>query len=242
MTVLKGLLLDVGHTIAYPPSGNWFLPQALGSLLRAYHLPTLSPDVFSSAMGKGLEYLDANHHVLTEDQELGQFRAFFTIVLKEAGLKDAPTGLIDNLARVHVTTNDNFALYPDVIEALDHVKGLGLLMGILSDNWPSLRNRLLALGISRYFTTLAISAELGSCKPHERIYRSAIEGLGLQYHEALFVDDDEENLAAGRRLGLQCLRIHRLGSDPSTNTPCTTSMAGVVRHIEGLLRGSHNGT
>ncbi len=240
--MLKGVLLDVGHTIAYPPSGNWFLPQALGSLLRAYHLPSISQDVFTAAMGKGLEYLEANHHVLTEDQELGQFRAFFSIVFKEAGLQNTPVELIDDLARIHVTTNDNFALYPDVVDSLDHMKELGLLIGILSDNWPSLRNRLLALGISRYFTTLAISAELGSGKPHERIYKSAIDGLGLQYREVLFVDDYEENLAAGRQLGMQCLRIQRVGTATSQDFACTTSMAGVIMHIEGIQSELHNGT
>ncbi len=240
--MLKGVLFDVGHTIAFPPSGNWFLPQALGSLLKAYHLPSLGHDVFLAAMGKGLEYLDANHHIHTEEQELEQFRTFFDLVFNEAGIQNVPIGLIRDLARIHVTTNDNFALYPDVIQALDHIKERGLLLGILSDNWPSLRKRLLSLGVSKYFSTLAISAEIGSGKPHELIYRTAMDGLDLHYNEVLFVDDYEENLAAGKALGMKCLRIQRVGSEASREFHCTTSMAGVVKYVDDLLSGPHIGT
>lgn len=235
--MLKGVLLDVGHTIAYPPSGNWFLPPSIGSLLQSYGLRSLDLQVLSSAVGKGLEYLKANHHVVSEEAELDQFRAFFGILLREAGVHDPPDGLIDDLARLHVTTNENFALYPDVIPALDKLKALGLRLGILSDNWPSLRRRLADLGIADYFMAVAISAELGSGKPHEPIYQSAAGGIGLRYDQLLFVDDFEENLAAGRRLGMDCVQIQRDATGAPGEFAIVSTMPELVSHIGAILTG-----
>jgi len=53
-----------------------------------------------------------------------------------------------------------------------------------------------------HFDCLTLSYELGVIKPGRAIYRHAIEGLGIEPHYGLFIDDREENIEGGRAAGL----------------------------------------
>ncbi len=53
---------------------------------------------------------------------------------------------------------------------------------------------------------LTLSFELGIGKPDERIYRHCLARLGVEPHEALFVDDRAENVEAARAVGMEAVR------------------------------------
>jgi putative hydrolase of the HAD superfamily len=57
-------------------------------------------------------------------------------------------------------------------------------------------------GLDRWFDVVVASCEVGTCKPHQKIYRICLERLGLAADAALFVDDRMENLQAAREIGL----------------------------------------
>ena len=57
-------------------------------------------------------------------------------------------------------------------------------------------------GFDRLVDTMVISAEEGVMKPDERIYRIALERLGVSAPEALFLDDLAVNVAAARQVGM----------------------------------------
>jgi hypothetical protein len=92
------MVLDVGHTLAYPPSGNWFVPPSFAPLLQARRVPQPGVQALAGAVGKGVEYLDAHHRIRTEEEELDQFRAFYEMVLEAVGLRDASAELAGELA------------------------------------------------------------------------------------------------------------------------------------------------
>jgi FMN phosphatase YigB (HAD superfamily) len=58
-------------------------------------------------------------------------------------------------------------------------------------------------GIFRHFTGAVLSYETGSIKPHEPIYRHAIDNHGLIPEETLYIDDLPQNCETGRRLGFR---------------------------------------
>jgi len=74
--------------------------------------------------------------------------------------------------------------------------------GLLSNAWSDLRELLHRLGIADAFDVMVISAEEHLMKPDPAIYRLALERLGVQAEEAVFVDDREENVQAARSLGI----------------------------------------
>ncbi|GAB4366699.1 MAG: HAD family phosphatase [Deltaproteobacteria bacterium] len=61
------------------------------------------------------------------------------------------------------------------------------------------------------FDAVTLSYRVGEMKPGERIYRDALEKIGLPPHSCVFIDDLEENVAAAKRLGIR--GIHYTGHD-----------------------------
>jgi putative hydrolase of the HAD superfamily len=87
-----------------------------------------------------------------------------------------------------------------------------LKTGLISNAWDGLREVLhTRVPIADVFDVLVISAEEKTVKPDSRIYRLALDRLGVQPPEAIFVDDFIENIEAANALGL--IGIHFRSSE-----------------------------
>ncbi len=86
------------------------------------------------------------------------------------------------------------------IELLDFLKNNGYKIGLVSNASHS-ENRLRLLmrkvGIEDYFETVVISSVMGIRKPDPRIFLKALDDLGVQASEALYIGDREEYDAVG---------------------------------------------
>lgn len=81
--------------------------------------------------------------------------------------------------------------------------------GILSNAWPDARRVLTdKFGLGDAVDVMILSAEVGCAKPDPRIYRIAVEQLGVRLDEAVFVDDMAENVAAAQALGMGGIQFH----------------------------------
>jgi putative hydrolase of the HAD superfamily len=79
-------------------------------------------------------------------------------------------------------------------------------VGLLSNAWGDLRQVLdTRIPIGHLFDDLVISAEVGLGKPDPRIYHLAVERLGVQPNEAVFVDDVLANVEAASAIGLNAI-------------------------------------
>ena len=80
---------------------------------------------------------------------------------------------------------------------------------LLSNAWDNLR-RILEQDwrILDALDQVIISAEVGLAKPDARIYRLAVERLGVAPGEAVFIDDFPANLEGARAAGLRALYFH----------------------------------
>jgi putative hydrolase of the HAD superfamily len=95
-------------------------------------------------------------------------------------------------------------------QAVYAVRGAGVRTGLLSNSW----------GMNDYprhlfpgmFDVVVISGEVGMRKPEERIFRHAVDLLGLEPHDCVFVDDLEANIAAAQTLGMTGV-LHRQPED-----------------------------
>ncbi len=75
--------------------------------------------------------------------------------------------------------------------------------GILSNAWSGAREAFVNLfGLGQVVDAIIISAEEGVAKPDRRIYQIAAGRLGVQLHEAIFVDDMLENAQAAQAAGM----------------------------------------
>jgi HAD superfamily hydrolase (TIGR01509 family) len=74
--------------------------------------------------------------------------------------------------------------------------------GLISNAWDGLRPWIVSQKFDDAFEYMTISAEIGVAKPDARIYQHALEKLGVQASEAVFVDDVEKNIVACEALGM----------------------------------------
>lgn len=80
--------------------------------------------------------------------------------------------------------------------------------GIISNAWPELRHWLeVDWCIADAFDHIVISAEVGVMKPDPRIYRLALNGLGVAPSETIFIDDFKENVVGALDIGMQAIHF-----------------------------------
>ena len=75
-------------------------------------------------------------------------------------------------------------------------------LGIVSNHPPGLEEWLAEWHILGLFDTVVSSGEVGVAKPDRKIFRIALERLGIEPSEALFIDDAEEHVQAARSMGM----------------------------------------
>jgi epoxide hydrolase-like predicted phosphatase len=95
-------------------------------------------------------------------------------------------------------------------ELLEFIKNLhpGYKVGLLSNAWDNLRQTMhTRWNIDGLFDEMVISAEVGMVKPDPRIYHLALEKLGVQPEEAIFIDDMLVNVDAARQQGLAAIQF-----------------------------------
>ncbi len=77
---------------------------------------------------------------------------------------------------------------------------------LLSNAWSNAREGFaLRPGLVEAVDLVVISAEEGMAKPNPRIYTLTLERLGVAPEEAVFLDDNGDNIAAARELGIHAV-------------------------------------
>jgi FMN phosphatase YigB (HAD superfamily) len=81
-------------------------------------------------------------------------------------------------------------------------------LGLLSNTDP-LHSALLEAQFSfmRHFPARIYSCRVGASKPSQAIYRAALDAVGVQAAEAVYIDDIAEYAEAARQLGLDAIRF-----------------------------------
>ena len=78
--------------------------------------------------------------------------------------------------------------------------------GIISDAWLETRQAIQDYVNESVFDVIVYSAEEGVCKPNPEIYERALTRLGVEPHEATFVDDRAKNVEGARRVGIHAFQ------------------------------------
>ena len=94
--------------------------------------------------------------------------------------------------------------------------------GVISDAWLETRQAIRDYVNEDVFDVIVYSAEEGVCKPEPEIYKRALARLGVEPHEATFVDDRAHNVEGALRLGIHAFQY--------------TDTAGVCQEIERLIQ------
>ena len=102
-----------------------------------------------------------------------------------------------------------FAPRPEMIAVVQHLRGrvkLGSITNNVARELPPER-RTSGLDIQGLFDVVVESAIEGVRKPDPRIYHLACERMGVQPHEAVFLDDLGANLKGAKALGMTTIKV-----------------------------------
>jgi putative hydrolase of the HAD superfamily len=100
-------------------------------------------------------------------------------------------------------------LYPEIIDLLEKLHPR-FQLAIVSNFDGRLRIILEHLGISKYFSHVFVSSEIGADKPDPEFFRRALTFVDLAPNEVLHAGDDpERDWKAARTVGLSTFELDR---------------------------------
>lgn len=99
-----------------------------------------------------------------------------------------------------------------VVHRIRDLKAAGYRLGLLTNNVKEFGDHWRAtFPVDELFEVVVDSSDVGMRKPEREIYLLTCDRLAIEPHEAVFVDDNAENVAAARALGMRTVHF---GDDP----------------------------
>lgn len=224
---LRGLLTDWGGVLTTPLTdaiGAWAAAERidldvyrtvmLAWLAHAYDTAPAGDGVAEDGRADGVPPVNPVHGLEEGTLDPREFERRLAAELRTIdGDPVACDGLLERMFSA-------FAPVEPMYDALRKIKQTGLRTGLLSNSWGNSYPRELW---TELFDIVVISAEVGMRKPDERIFRHALEGLGLEPHECVFIDDIEHNIRAAEAIGM--VGLHH--TDPIMTVSSLEGLLGV---------------
>ena len=146
-----------------------------------------------------------------ENDDKGWWRQLVDRVLEQVApsLGELDRDNFFEIAYEHFAEAGVWELYPDVAEVLEKLRPR-FRLAVISNFDGRLRFILQHLGISKFFSHIFISSEIGADKPDPEIYRRAARLMNLKPNEILHVGDDpQRDCEAASLAGLSVFQLNR---------------------------------
>jgi len=216
---IKAVFFDAGNTLLLPhPSVEEVCVEVLASRGHRPPLEDLRRGMERAERYYEKRYWSDDSFWASEVKAAAMWSEMYALAVAEAGVEDSSTMgrlLYDEFGR-----GDRWALFPDVLPAMQELHGMGMRMGIVS-NWdarlPGLCHH---LGLSRYLDFVISSANLGQIKPEASIFRSALGRVDVEAAAAVHVGDHYyADVLGARTAGIYPVLLDRW--EWSSNPDCT---------------------
>jgi putative hydrolase of the HAD superfamily len=174
------LLFDAGGTVVFPQ-----FPAMRGLTLQ------MGQDVPEESFRRACSEFMADMDVLLRNglQDIEWPRMMPWIVERAGVDADKVPALVSKLHRLDEEQGLWTHTYPWVRHALDNLADHGYRMSVISNASGTVEQRLDEIGLSAYFERVFDSTVVGLEKPDPRFFRHALDALGLQPAECLYVGD-----------------------------------------------------
>lgn len=240
------ILFDLGHTlIDFRTSKEALLEiyvEVHRRLSHVLHDAIPSAEELTECLpGKISEIIDTSYKSPRALEEL-QMSDVLSEAFGSYGLK-LPEDVMDEMLQFeHRSLSRSMVLAEGTGDVLNQLKSWGFKIGLVSNitNLAALlRLDLHRLGILQYFDATIFSSEIGLRKPHPNIYYSALEGVGAEPTQAIFVGDRiREDVIGPQSLGMQALLTHQFRQENPDGAKPAKLINDIVEILEfaGQLR------
>jgi putative hydrolase of the HAD superfamily len=146
-----------------------------------------------------------------ENDDKGWWRELVDLVLDQVApsLSEFDRDNFFEIAYEHFAEAGVWEVYPEVPDVLEQLQP-HFRLAVISNFDGRLRLILQHLGISKFFTHIFVSSEIGADKPDPEIFRRALMLIDLKPNEVLHVGDDpERDWQAASAAGLSLFRLNR---------------------------------
>jgi putative hydrolase of the HAD superfamily len=220
----KGVLFDAGDTLitADPPVHEVALTVA------GQFFPDLAPPLLLSALTAARTFF-RKYYVNYSSQEENRLLADMAQAMKTA-LRETADVDIDFLPFVkQVRDTLRYRPFPDALPTLRGLHEQSKTLAVVS-NWDLALPTLLAeLGLAEFFNFILPSAEIGIEKPDGRIFRLALQRLGLKSQEVVHIGDQyEADVVGARAVGITPILLDRKGQTRHQDVICISSLAELI--------------
>jgi putative hydrolase of the HAD superfamily len=127
---------------------------------------------------------------------------------------------------------------PDAIDTVRWLKSRGIRLALLTNGaGAAQRTKIARFGLTDLFDAILVEGEVGVGKPEERIYRRAIELLGVRPSDAWMIGDNLEwDVAAPQRLGICGVWVDRMGRGlPERSTVVPHHIVRALSEVRALI-------
>lgn len=181
---IRAVIFDYGQVLCSPPDD-----QAIG--------------LMASLLGVTPERFGQLYAVLRKDYDIGDLTAeqYWALLADQAGTTLAREQ-VDQLRKIDVKMWGN--IRESMLRWAAALRSNGIKTAVLSNMHGDMAHyvRTQTSWLAN-FDCIALSTELRLAKPDAAIYHYCLERLGVAPHEALFLDDREQNVAAAQALGMK---------------------------------------
>ena len=206
MNQIKCIFFDLGWTLLEPCSGDWNLNQKFYELFPREKISRLDQNVWQHAYNTAYLPFIENPTMRSEQEQIERYTRFYLTLFDQAKLE----GTFQHAVKLAVDMVENLAtmsLIPSSLETLKTLKDGGYRIGIISDTWPYIGQRIHAFKLDEYVDQYTYSYELGVLKPDVHMFQDALEKAGFKPEECIFVDDQLRNLKAAESMGIHPVQI-----------------------------------
>lgn len=208
MKNIKAILFDSGKVLNYPINNHWFITPDFWSFVDKNKFNNISNKKISSAFNEAEKYICNQKLITTKDEEYLHFIRFYEIFSSALPELDISTEDVRHIAENLVFNPKKYAFYEDAFSIIPKLKGRYKL-GIVSDAWPSLLDVYEQNNLNTYFHSFVVSSFLGTTKPDEKMYITALKELNVKPDEAVFIDDNLKNCKGATDVGINAILLCR---------------------------------
>jgi HAD superfamily hydrolase (TIGR01509 family) len=231
----RAVLFDAGNTLIFLD-----YPRLAEAGSRVAGVP-ITAALLEERAGEAAAALERGTGTTDRERAAAYLEALFLL----AGVRHEDLdALRAELYRLHRERHLWTGMHPGTPAALARLRAAGCRLAVVSNSDGRVEAALAAAGLARHFEVVVDSALVGVEKPDPRIFRAALDPLGVGPDEALYVGDVwEVDVVGARAAGMAAALIDPLERHAGRGVPTAPNVAELVaRLLEHPLDGRPDGS